>query len=98
MNKWKIVGSFLIVLVILCYFTNPTIEDYVAFSEEEFGPVPKDLTFEFENERINFYLFSTFAPKLPLDNYGIVHLGILGIFFPISDGQFDYPWWLEFFN
>jgi hypothetical protein len=98
MKKLKIAGIIITVLAVLCYITNPTLEDYVAFSEEKFGPVPKDLPFEVENERINFYLFSTYAPKIPMDHYGIVHLGMMGMFIPISEGQYDYPWWLEYFN
>jgi hypothetical protein len=47
---------------------------------------------------INFYLFSTYAPMMPMDHYGIVHLGFIGIFFKISEGQYDYPKWLEFFH
>jgi hypothetical protein len=75
--------------------TNPTKQEYLQFSEEQSGiPTPSWV----EIERINFYLFSTYAPKMPIDHYGIVHLGFMGNFFQISEGQYDYPWWLKFFN
>ncbi|MDZ5472878.1 hypothetical protein SM124_14185 [Bacillus sp. 31A1R] len=90
-----IILGLLVVLIISSLMTNPTTEEYLKFTEEESGiATPKNI----EIERINFYIFSTYAPKRPLDNYGSVHLGFMGKFYQISEGQFDYPWWLEFFN
>lgn len=95
MKKKMIIPGILVLLAALAVITNPTKEDYLAFSEESSGvPTPAEV----EIEHINFFLFSTFAPKGPMDHYGIVQLGLYGHFFQISDGQFDYPWWLEFFN
>ena len=74
--------------------TNPTKEEYLQFSEEQSG-IATPLSVEIE--RINFFIFSTYAPKF-FDHYGIVHLGFMDNFFQISEGQYDYPWWLEFFN
>lgn len=75
--------------------TNLPKEKYIEFSERETGiEIPPAI----KVERINFYLFSTYAPVGPLDHYGKVHLGVAGKFFPISDGQYDYPWWLTLFN
>ncbi|QED50188.1 hypothetical protein FSZ17_17540 [Cytobacillus dafuensis] len=77
--------------------TNPTKKDYILFSEELTGlKTPENVNVEIE--RLNFYLFSTYAPKGPLNHYGIVHFGFMGIFFRISNGQYGYPNWLEFFN
>lgn len=76
--------------------TNPTTQDYIDFIEQENGtPIPANV----DIERINFFLFSTYAPKFNLTGeYGIVYLGIMGQFFKISQGQYDYPWWLDLFN
>jgi hypothetical protein len=48
-------------------------------------------------ERINFFIFSTYIPVVYSEK-GITHLGIMGKFIQISDGQFDYPVWLELFD
>ncbi|WP_228027575.1 hypothetical protein [Bacillus fonticola] len=94
-KKRSIIAGLFSILIIFSILTNPTKKDYLLFSEETTGIVTPATV---EIERINFYLFSTYAPMRPLDHYGIVHLGFMGKFFQISDGQFDHPWWLEFFN
>jgi hypothetical protein len=86
--------SFLIGIMIL---TNPTREDYLQFSEESFGKPSQEVDQNIYIERINFLLFTTFTPVLHQE-HGTTHLGIYGQFIQISDGQFDYPWWLKFFN
>ena len=86
--------TFFFLLFIILFFTNPTSNDYLQFSENQIGlPTPTNV----EIERINFYLFSTYTP-IAYQEYGMTHLGVFNNFFQISDGQFDYPWWLEFFN
>lgn len=86
---------FLIGLCAASIMTNPSTKSYLQFSEEETGVEKPE---EVEVERINFFLFSTYASKGPMDHYGKVHLGFMGRFYQISDGQFDYPVWLEFFH
>ncbi|MCF6136568.1 hypothetical protein [Pseudalkalibacillus berkeleyi] len=86
---------FLIVLCTASILTNPSTESYLQFSEEKSGVMKPA---EVEVERINFFLFSTYAPKGPMDHYGIVHLGFMNRFYQISEGQYDYPVWLEFFH
>jgi hypothetical protein len=88
------ISALIAFLLLILLLTNPTTEDYIAFSEEQIGAQMSD---EVEIERINFLVFSTYAP-IYVHEYGRVHLGMSGMFFPISNGQFDYPWWLEFFN
>lgn len=88
------VGAMLFLLLFVSIITNPSKQDYLLFSEKQSGvPTPAEV----EIERINFYLFSTYTPFVVYEN-GITHLGIFGNFIQISDGQFDYPWWLEFFS
>jgi hypothetical protein len=94
-KKSYLITFLLGILIIFSILTNPTEKDYLLFSVEATGlPTPSNV----EIEGINFYLFSTYAPVAPMDHYGIVHLGFMGEFFQISEGQYDYPWWLEFFN
>lgn len=96
--KWK--RWILIVLAIFllaAIFTNPTKQDYIQFTEESMGePIPEDADNTYI-ERINFVLFSAYSP-VTHHEHGMTHLGIFGQFVQISDGQYDYPIWLEFFN
>jgi hypothetical protein len=89
----------LIILAVLGLFalTNPNESDYYDFTVKEFGQPPHELMLFSRVERINFFLFSSYTPYFFIEN-GVTHLGIMGKFIRISDGQFDYPWWLEFFN
>lgn len=96
MAKRRISMLIFVVLVGFLFFTNPTEKDYHLYSEKKYGK-PPTLNLPTELERVNFIIFSTYTPKFAFEN-GITHLGIMGHFFQISDGQFDYPWWLEFFN
>jgi hypothetical protein len=94
-NSRQFIIGFLLVFTFLAILTNPSKQDYLSYTEEQSGiATPESI----EIERINFYLFSTYAPMMPMDHYGIVHLGFIGIFFKISEGQYDYPKWLEFFH
>ncbi|WP_223254476.1 hypothetical protein [Bacillus sp. HNG] len=99
-KKRYILGALLILFLILSLVKNPTQQDYIDyanFSEKQAESFNENV--DFEIELINFYLFSTYAPKeKTLDHYGNVHLGFMGHFFQVSEGQYDYPWWLEFFN
>ncbi|QOR64967.1 hypothetical protein IM538_14075 [Cytobacillus suaedae] len=93
----KLVISFSILLIIIIFstITNPTKEDYIKFDEARTGiPIP-------ENVRIakaDFYLFSIYAtaPEFTVDEYGIVHLGVMGHFFKVTGGQFDDSIWKDF--
>ncbi|WP_163102401.1 hypothetical protein [Peribacillus alkalitolerans] len=95
MKSWK--PFLLIVFIGFLYFTNPTLQKYKWFSENKYGEIPNNPELPMEIERINFLLFSTFTPIIGLEA-GITHLGIMGQFIQISDGQFDYPVWLELFH
>jgi hypothetical protein len=96
MKKKKFTILFLItVILFLVVLTNPTEEDYLLFSKEDIGlPIPNNV----EIERINFFFYSTYSIQALPHEHGIVHLGFLGNFYKISEGQYDYPKWLEFFN
>src|SRR4051812_49596384 len=90
---------FIVIFVILfCYLalTNPSESDYNEFQLKKYGEPPLAYS-EVKLEHINFIVFSTYTPYYRYEN-GITHLGIMGKFIQISDGQFDYPTWLEFFN
>lgn len=85
----------LLSLLIISLILNPNKQDYVNFSEETNGIKIRENVIV---ERINFYLFSTYSVQALPYEHGIVHLGFMGNFFQISNGQYDYPSWLEFFN
>ncbi len=91
-RKRYYIGGLLILFMILAVVTNPTTQDYIDFIEEQSGtPIPLNI----DIERNNFFIFSTYAPKIiSTGEYGTVHLGFMGKFFKISQGQYDYPWWL----
>lgn len=95
-----LLGGLVFILMVVVLLTNPTEQDYIKhadYKEEHSRSLDNNLIFEIE--RINFFFFSTYAPKeKKTEHYGVVHLGFLGQFFQISEGQFDYPWWLDFFN
>jgi hypothetical protein len=94
-KKKRFVIGALFFLIIAAALTNPTEHDYRRFSNEQIGmPVPLGVKID----RINFYVFSTYAPLFPMDHHGTVHLGFMNHFYQISDGQYDYPRWLELFT
>jgi len=96
MNKMKkryMISAFLVLLIVLLIATNPTKQEYLQFNDWE----EKPSSIHVQIERINFYVFSTYTPVVAHE-HGMTHLGVFGDFYQISDGQFDYPWWLEFFN
>jgi hypothetical protein len=96
--NWKRSISLLVILLIsAALLTNPAKKDYLLFSEEFFGESLPVHDPDVSVERINFFLFSTYTPVV-YEEHGVTHLGIYGQFIQISDGQFDYPWWLEFFS
>ncbi|MGB3261996.1 hypothetical protein [Paenisporosarcina sp.] len=94
-KKRYIISAFLVLLllIVLLIATNPTKQEYLQFNDWE----EKQPSIHVQIERINFYVFSTYTPVVAHE-HGMTHLGIIGDFYQISDGQFDYPWWLEFFN
>lgn len=97
-KKRYIISALLVFFIFLAIVTNPTEQDYI--NHTNFEELFEDYIDQgiVEIERKNFYLFSTYAPKFILNEYGIVYLGFMGNFFQISEGQFSYPWWLSFFN
>lgn len=96
MTRTKRIALLLVLsLLVISFISNPSNQEYQEFSEETTGiKIPEDI----ELERINFYLFSTYSVQAWPYEHGIVHLGFMGKFFQISNGQYDYPSWLEFFN
>ncbi|MBW9235638.1 hypothetical protein JQK62_26290, partial [Leptospira santarosai] len=81
-----------LLLLAIFFISNPDKQDYLNFNEETPGlKIPEDVVVE----RINFYLFSTYSVQALPYEHGIVHLGLMGSFFQISKGQYDYPRWLE---
>ncbi|NBI29651.1 hypothetical protein [Chengkuizengella marina] len=101
MKKVYIIIIVVVIMIALLILTNPNLEDfneYRAEEEERLGITPPE-TPKIIIEHINFYIFSTYTPFVEvIDENGVTHLGIMGKFYKVSDGQFDYPWWLEPFN
>lgn len=91
MNKRLVVIVWIGFIPLLFGVTSPKMDDYVQYSESGAGaPTPEEVTIE----HYNFFLFSTYTPFV-YEDYGMTHLGFLGQFFPISEGQFDQVFWLE---
>ncbi|MBM7660985.1 hypothetical protein JOC85_001757 [Bacillus mesophilus] len=98
-KQWKskkvVLMVALLLFLLISTVTNPTTQDYIHFEEKNFGnPLP-------ENVRIaeaDFFIFSVYAatPKEAIDEFGIVHLGFMGQFFQVSDGQFDDSIWKDY--
>ncbi|WP_404430738.1 hypothetical protein [Sutcliffiella horikoshii] len=85
-----------VILLLVAVLTNPSEEEYLEMTGEPlYEKLPEGL--EVEIERVNFFLFSAYTPVVA-GEHGITHLGVYGSFFQISNGQFDYPGWLEVFN
>lgn len=94
--KYHSIWLLLFALSLIAAGTNPSEEEYLEMFDNSYKQMLPDGV-EVEIERVNFYLFSTYTPIVGFE-HGVTHLGIYGSFFPISDGQFDYPGWLELFN
>lgn len=92
--KRFLIGIFILCIVILFFFMNPQTSDYINFTEAASGVSTPETV---KIERINFFVFSTYTPMM-YEESGTTHLGVLGQFVQISDGQFDYPEWLNLFN
>ncbi|MBM7578137.1 hypothetical protein [Jeotgalibacillus terrae] len=90
-----IMFSAVTLFLVVSALTNPTPDDYIKFDEAETGiQIP-------DNVRIataDFIFFSIYAPspKDAADKYGAVHLGFMGHFFKMSDGQYDESFWKRF--
>jgi hypothetical protein len=95
-RKWMFIGLFFLAVITLTT-TNPSQEDYEAIFVHPHLKKAENFNEHYQLEHLNFLLFSTYTP-IVAEEHGKTHLGILGNFFPISDGQFDYPKWLELFN
>lgn len=108
-KKRYVFTIILVLMLVAAYITNPTIDKYIKVSP--IGHYMKStnrqgrLTFAegkigkaiVKIERVNFYIFSTYTPFFYVEP-GATDLGVFGHFIRISDGQFDYPWWLELFD
>ena len=92
-KKRHMISALLVLIFILSVATNPTKQEYLQFIG--WGEIPESIHIQIE--RVNFFMYSTYTPIVAHES-GITHLGIFGHFYQISDGQFDYPWGLEFFN
>lgn len=93
----KLVSMFsvLLLFLLLSALTNPTKADFVKFDEAETGiTLPETV----QIAEANFFFFSIYAPKPKntIDEYGIVHLGIMGHFYKVTDGQYDDSIWEDF--
>ena len=96
LKKRHLISAFIVLIFILSIATNPTKQEYLQFiGWEERPEIPENIHIQLE--RVNFFMFSTYTPIVAHES-GITHLGIFGHFYQISNGQFDYPWLLEFFN
>lgn len=95
MKKRYWFGSLLAIIVLIAILTNPSEEQYLQISKERYGDLEAPV--EMRIERINFLLFTAYTPTYHWD-HGITHIGAFGTFFQVSDGQYDYPFWLEFFK
>lgn len=113
MKKKYVICVFFVLIIILALVTNPNKESYMQFWKNQFGEelslVGEDAGFiqylevdmegsiPYKVERINFFIFSTYTAMVYVER-GVTHLGVFGNFIRISEGQFDYPWWLKVFN
>jgi hypothetical protein len=100
MKKRYIIISLSLLMIIIALLTNPTKEDYISFRNKQGAFIhvyDKAGNKVIKLERVNFYIFSTYTPFIYVEP-GMTHLGMFGHFFQISDGQFDYPSWLELFD
>ncbi|WP_409270086.1 hypothetical protein V1499_11630 [Neobacillus sp. SCS-31] len=95
-KRW-VIGIVIMVVLIFLALTNPNEKDYYDFTVNEYGKPPHDSLYFSKIERINFIIFSTFTPYFLYEN-GVTHIGIMGNFIQVSDGQFDYPRWLKLFK
>lgn len=86
-----IVGLILLVSA----FTNPSKEDYIRFDEAVTGYTVPDNAKIAEADLFFFSVYAT-TPKFAVDDYGIIHLGFMGHFFQVNEGQFDETIWEEF--
>jgi hypothetical protein len=95
LKKLVFTFSVLLLFIIISAFTNPTKEDYIKFDEAETGiPIPESVRIA----EANFIFFSIYAPapKNTIDEYGMAHLGFMGHFLKVTDGQYDDSIWEDF--
>lgn len=97
-RKWAFIFSLLSAFLLVSALTTPSKEDYIKFSEAETGiPIPENVLRIEEADFIFFAIYAT-APKNTVDEYGIAHLGFMGHFFKVTDGQYDDSIWEGFLN
>lgn len=97
-KRWLTITVFILLIILtVSAFTNPTKEDYIKFSEAETGiSIPESVRID----EANFIFFTVYAPAHinTIDEYGIAHLGFMGHFFKVTDGQYDDSIWKSFLN
>jgi hypothetical protein len=97
-QRWKkrlFPYSLLLLVLLISALTNPTREDFIKFDEADTGvPIPESVRIA----EANFFFFSIYAPthKDTIDEYGIIHLGFMGHFFKVTNGQYDVSIWERF--
>jgi hypothetical protein len=93
----KLVSMFsvLLLFLLLSALTNPTKAEFIKFDKTETGITIPDTV---QIAEANFFFFSIYAPmpKNTIEEFGIVHLGFMGHFFKVTDGQYDDSIWEDF--
>ena len=99
-KRYIIIGIIISLSVILSILMNPTKQDYMVYNEnmlQEYFEFSKEMTEEYKEidsmiDSKNFYLFSTYAPKMPMEvmgHYGPRHIGFIGNFYQLTEGQYN---------
>ncbi|MCG1023584.1 hypothetical protein [Sutcliffiella horikoshii] len=88
--KYHSIWLLLFAFSLLAAGTNPSEKEYLEMFDNSYKQTLSE-GLEVEIKRVNFYLFSTYTPIIGSEP-GVTHLEIYGSLFPISGGQFDYPW------
>ncbi|MDX5475962.1 MAG: hypothetical protein LPK00_10560 [Bacillaceae bacterium] len=95
-----IIFGTIILFVVLSILMNPTKQEYMVYNEDmlqEYLEFSKETTGEYKDiesmiHSKNFYLFSTYAPKMPMEvmgHHGPRHIGIMGGFYQLTEGQYN---------
>lgn len=85
----------LLLFMALAYFTNPSKEDYLRYDQENTGiSIPENVHIS-ESDFLFFSIFAS-SPENTIDEFGKVHIGFMGFFLQVSDGQYDDSVWKNF--
>ncbi len=99
-KKRYILFGIISLFIILSILMNPTKQEYMVYNEkmlQEYFEFSKEKTGEYKDiesmiDSKNFYLFSTYAPKMPIESmghYGPRHIGFMGDFYQLTEGQYN---------